>query len=553
MRISFVILLLCLLAGSAFGVVDNWYVSTSGDDTNDGKSWGNAFRTFALVADSIDAGDTVRVNGDHDSVQIIPPTGGTYSLRTVYLDSLYEATGTVGGATISSAEYAPGSWTNSAANIWWIEWTPSVTGVQDANSYKAVNQNDSAIVPRTSKANMIRAGMSYYDQTNDTMWVWLWGDANPNSQTMTLSARPTVYFSDSLIDHVLFQGLKFRMGTVGTVCWNEAADSIFFEHCNIYGQSGGWPDNPGVINGISWDDPPVQFWAQYNTFVACSVSQCYPATGTPPGWVNLSEHHRGAGVLTYGQRYMLIDSCVFFDLPGVMVTFKNKGNTYDDDSDTSANVVRFSEFIGNPVADSGSGGGVTFLCGGWMDSAYGNTFRNMNRAAIHYYIVCDAAGGIFVGNNSFYNCNPDIQYDQQTANHRSADVTSKVYYNFGSLRWLNSPNEEVNFKIGIGSVAEGDSLAAIMSKFEADSNAWHDTSYNFGYAASKTWAEWKGLGFDVNGDSTGTGFNDPANGNFTLVDPTPTMNVFYAGQWWRVKGAVQPVAATRIYAPGVKR
>ena len=534
------LLVVFLFASSAEAIVNTWYVRKSGDDTKDGKSWANAFKTWHSGAvDSAIAGDSVWFGaGRWDTTMIEPPSGGTFSLITTFVDSIYEADGTVGGATISSAEYPGGSWTNSTGSKWWAEWTPTATSIQEANSKKAVNQNDTAMIPRSSVANMTEAGMSYYDDANDTMWVWCWGSVNPNNETMTFSARPSVLMNDSLVDNVLFKGLSFRMGTVGVIAFNQASDSIYFEHCNVYGQWGGWPDNPAVITSVSWQDAPMTHWGYYNTFVACSISQCYPVTGTPPGFETGSEHHRGAGIIAYGQRNFTVDSCVFFDLPAVMITFKNKGNSHSLDQDTSANVVRFSEFIGRPVADSGSGGGITFLCASWQDSAYGNTFINMNRAAILFYQGCESEGGLFIGNNSFYNCSANIRMHEQTTTHRVQDTTSFIRYNYGYERWVGAPNPQGTYEIGIGDI-EADSLVAVFAKFDIDSNGWYSTSLNFGYNASKTWAQWQALGADVNGVNTNPSFADPANGDFTRGGASGEMNLTYGGRTWTIFGATQ--------------
>lgn len=48
-------IILVLLAGSAWAT--NWYVQPTGDDSNDGKTVGNAFKTMEPACDSADAGD----------------------------------------------------------------------------------------------------------------------------------------------------------------------------------------------------------------------------------------------------------------------------------------------------------------------------------------------------------------------------------------------------------------------------------------------------------------------------------------------------------------
>ena len=57
----FALQVLCLLLSGTIVAQTTYYVTTSGDDTKDGKSWGNAFRTLQKAIATTISGDQVWV------------------------------------------------------------------------------------------------------------------------------------------------------------------------------------------------------------------------------------------------------------------------------------------------------------------------------------------------------------------------------------------------------------------------------------------------------------------------------------------------------------
>ena len=551
-----VAILILLLGSSAFS--ETWHVRKAGNDALSGHTWDSAFATWHSGAvDSIGGGDTVMFGaGRYDTTRIdlVDAWGGTYAVPTVFLDSMYDATGNQGaGATISSAQYVT-DWISHSGSIYKSEWNPGARFVYNDWS-QSMAQNDTAMVPRQNLGAVVEAGLFYHD--GDTVWAWLWGDANPSSQTMTITCEPTITVvpGASDADHIQFKGLYLRMGQQAVFLIRAGADSVVLIHCNIDGPAGHTAgENPALIMSRAFPNTgnyDLTDFGTYNRTTACSLSQNYCIDGTYPYFNTVSGEHRGNGLTLYTQHRFTIDSCVFTRLPGFATDFKVT-QWLDNQVDSifvTANVVKFNEIIGLPVYRNdtlvGSAGGSKFFCGGLNDSAYGNTYRNISELVVGLY-NCRAVGGHFVGNNSFYNCDTDIRVHHGPAGDRVPDSTSTFKYNYGAFRAILNKYTGSSFgNAGFWDVDAG-SLVELNATNIFDSNGWYDTvSLNFGYNANYSIAQWQGVGNDANADEADPLFTDPANGDFSRPDTTTAeMNVTYGGKTWTIFGAIQNEAVT---------
>jgi len=531
-----------------------WHISKAGNDSNDGKSWGTAFKTWHSGAvDSMSGGDTLLWGAgrwDTTRIDLTNALGGTYSVPTVFLDSLYEADGTVGGATISSAQHVTG-WTLESGNIYTALWNPGSRFIYQAWS-QSMTQNDKAMVPRYGRDSVVSgngaatAGEGHFHHDGTTIWAWLWGDANPSNETMMITCEPTVTIVPGAndADHIRFIGLSLRMGQQGTIVFRSGADSVRFEHCNLYGPGGQLSgENPSVFMTRAIPNGDYTDYGEYNAVVGCSVSQGYPSAGIYPWFASVGVGHRGDGITLYTQHHFYVDSNVFFDLPGYATSFKvSQWLAQQNETLVTANVFRFNECIGRETVRNdtmfGSGGAIILLCGGLRDSVYGNTIRNMTDPGVMFYEGCESVGGHFIGNNSFYNCMVNFRIHHMIAGHRAPDTTSVIKYNYGTYRWVNSPSAGSEMTAGYWDVY---SLAELAATHDIDYNGWYDTlTYRFGFNASYTWAQWQSIPHDANGKIANPNFIDPARGDFSRPDTSQEMDLFYGGRQWTLWGAWQP-------------
>jgi hypothetical protein len=504
-----------------------YYVSKSGNDTNTGTSWAQAWLTVGKLNTTMVHGDTaIFGTGRWLNSQITPPTGGVFAERTVYACSTLSAA-TQGRTEISSGDSVK-TWVNHSGQIYKARWVP--VSPDAWYSIPCVVQNDSLLFPVSSIAGITGSGMCYFNNANDTLYARFYNDGAATGREILASARPVVCFRAVNPDHILFFGLTFKMGAVATVFFDggTVADSVFFSHCKIMHATDYWNATNGnpanVFAGGNIGD-----FNRYMSFIACTLSSANEME-------EQVTQNSGNGLTVYDSRNMIIDSCYFYGLPGVGVYLKN--GYQSGSSECLGNVVRNSTFNGSVNTTWGQASfrhsGVAFGCNTSRDSLYGNIFEHItgtSSAAIKWNgLDCSVPtnyGGDYVANNTIYDCYRAINFNGSTPQ-AAQYIKYNIGYDFSSTSgWLyfQSTNDQAMTVI--------------------DSNYWYDptaafSSYYAGTAHS--WAQWQAH-YDTHSFNTNPNLNSPTTDDFRRLNAAREMNQTIGGKAYRIFGVAQDTAA----------
>lgn len=538
------ILLACAISLLSNGLwAKTMYVSKDGSATSPYDTWAKAMTTITQLNTSMAAGDTAYFGtGTWLGVTILPPTGGTGADRTVYACSTYSPA-TRGLTIISGGETVTG-WSVHSGSVYKAHWVAGVgNGYYDGGgdpydqSY-TVSQGDSLLYPQSSLANVNAAGEFWHKDAVDSIYAWCYGSVDPSTQTMTASERPAVTLLSETVDHVLFYGLDLKMGKGATIMFRttggdgSGSDSIFFEHCNISRASFAASENPAVVlirgGGATPYDTATGLagYVRWLEFKSCSLNYAV----TLPG---VAVAHAGTGIIVYDGTDITVDSCVFSRLDGDAIEIKN---SYSAPGGVGSRIT-----VKNTKFHNIGGAGMNLYTGPHRDSAYGNIFVN-----------CDG-DGILVGNsnpadpdygdhvfynNTFYQCNNGFSVRPSEGTTTYADYTGQFKYNIIYDRVASPSAEQSTYGRHYEMRNNTDNLV-----MDVDSNQIYEPSGAFEaywVGASRNWAYWQALGYDVQSDTTNPGLNT------TTFETTSagTMNMTYGGRTWTVWGAIQPAAAT---------
>lgn len=509
-----------------------YYVSKSGNDSNNGTSWATAWATVNKVNNTIVHGDTVRFgSGRWLNSMINAPTGANFNQRTVYACSTFSPTSR--GLTIISAGDSVTGWILHSGNVYKAYWNPNPGKYfYDQDAWTMV-QNDTLMIPQSGLSGVNTGGKFYYNPSADTVYVWPYNNGSPDNREMLISARPSVLLNDNA-RHILFYGLTFKMGKQGVVWfYGGRADSVFFEYCKFNFISHAVAENPCLIfaGGHPSDSSG---WRFYDYFKACSIGVAVGVNGTfgtaYDGTTESPMEHRGSGAIFYGMSKTTFDSCVFYNLCGDGIYFKND---FDSPLNTLGSVVKYCIF------DSISSYGIHFGQHIERDSVYGSIFRAIDdhsmSAAIRFGATRANYGDCFLGNNTFYRCGNFIEFLSTLPSYPYKFMYNIFYDKILNDYWVDDNGIEAS------------------SRFISDSNYWYDSSASFSarLSGTKTWSAWQTAGFDVRGRNTNPGLNNPAAGDFSRPSASQEMDVVYGGKTWHQFGAVQnsdtTIAATRIF------
>ena len=546
----FLVICLILMAGLSTAEATTYYARTDGSDGAAGTSWATAWATVGKVNTTIVAGDTVRFGtGRWLGTSLLPPTGGDATHVTVYACSTFTPA-TRGRAVISGGEIVSG-WSVHSGNIYKAAWSPA-TGYYNAGdgekSY-TLSQNDALLNPQTTLANVTEAGEFYHTAgTADTIYAWLWSNADPSSQSMVASARPAFWVKAVNTDYIHCYGLDFRMGKGGTVFFEDigslGSNNVTFEYCNISRAAFMQNENPAVIfvrgnfTNPSYDSTNISDYVRYLSVKSCSIGV---ATAEPTNVLA----HRGSGAIFYDATNIFFDSCAFYNLPGDGVESKNSYASCSPGCIYQQVTMRNSTFK--------TLGGVAYNCytKGDNDSLYGNTVTDA--FALFSYggnTGIPASQHLFVCNNSVYKT-VDLWHVEPPY---ASGVIGVVKYN---AMYDRLSDAEIATKYISGSVMESIirdyrfmTIVSSLTGFgmTCDSNMYYDPSASFSaayplYSTTLNFTQWQAEGYDANGASANPGFSDPANGNFLRSSAANEMNRTYGGTTWTVWGAVQDAAA----------
>lgn len=522
------LLILLLLAVSANATTR--YVSHGGDNS-DGSTWAKAFTSLNHLNAHMTVGDTAKFGvgkwfadrTTHETAIFIP-TGGDASHVTVWSDSTWAASGGVitnyGEDTWNTAIIYGGdsitSWTQvGSTNVWYASRSITSDCWGSDVGWYALTQDDSMLIPLTNGSAVTVEGRLAFASTENRIYAWLWGNANPNNCEMIGACKPVVEFNSNQ-SYCKFYGLTLRVGKGGVVHWMGGATPCsynLFWHCNlsVCGRDDG--DNAAVVQGENRG-----VWSSYNGFVACDLSWAYNANQGGIG---------NAAACIYGMNHLRFDSCTFHHVrQGVY--WKNDGPT--DAPHAVGNVVSNSIFDGDVDNNesregfTGTGGyGIWGAGNGYCDSIYGNIFKDISDLSIYAVYLLDY-GRWFICNNTFYHTTQPMFKGSY-----SPDSTSIFKYNV-----------VYDVTSGYFPLDLGDGVTISM---EIDSNAYYDPTSSFGArgcgsTGTRTWSDWRSTcGYDLNSYNSLFGFNTTT---YALPDTTDlTMNRTYGGQTWTRWGALQ--------------
>jgi len=502
-----IIIFLLTLYVNGFGAT--WYADTAGNNTV-GTSWATAFVAWDSITKYWSGGDTVFAHGKWEDIQIVPPTGGTFSDRTALIGGNGDDNSlVVGGATFYGGKQATG-WTNVSGNIYRCSFSQT-SGVDNLLYYYAV-QDTTALDMVTAYGDLSEG--KYLNQ-NDSLYVYL-NDIggtgyNPDSYTIYCSRKQPINFSHVEAHHTTLYGLECRYGAEHGIKLGESAnsDSVFVEHCIIRycGREGA--NNAAGIATMSNGSSDTTTYNHWNKIVACTISNIYG------GYVD----HR-AGITSYCQQGLICDSNYIEGL-GSGIMYKGSPQY------VSNYLTRYNTIVDCHKA-IGRYGMVK------NDSIYGNVIYSSypDNAGFWAMYYTGSSGRIWFLNNTIYlsgNINSALELGTSSSSKDAADsIIAKYNIIYAS-----------NGSYGVIACAGVDTVMLL------DSNLYY-TSWDFSECSGTISADdWQSdYGFDVHSTFNK---NPGLNANYEPDSLSAwTTSITYGGRTWYGAGAVQTLWETPV-------
>jgi hypothetical protein len=510
------------------------YVRIAGNDGNTGHTWATAWATISKVNSTIVSGDTVRFgSGVWYQSTIVPPMGGHSGLQTIYSCSTY-TTATRGLTTISAGYPFDSTWTVYSGSIYVDDFSAWGSQGSDIDS-RVMTQNDSMLIPKTSTGTMT-AGTCFQDYTNDKVYVWLQGSANPNTSLMVMGIAGDVVVDipsgRTNTNWIKFFGLRLTHGS-SWICHVDAAscDSNTFSNCTMAYWGGYSGHNPGAFTSEQSTMDSATY-AQHNMLQACSLYCGMNESG-----------FQAHGVATYCQHRFIVDSCVIWGC-GNAVYFKDKSAAPQH----YGNTVKYS-VIFNCNADAH----VLWTSAYCRDSVYGNVISGGTSGGIYSestYSNQYLHGYVFIANNTVHRGkHQGIRFNDDTGDFMGTD--NEVKFNIVYACTCTGDQTVMGFFYSTDATQAGydiDSNMYYLNIHGGNANVWR---CSYGGSETDTWASWVSqsrYGFDYYGGVTNVnpGFDSinchPFNlwAGATRTGASPQMNKTYGGRTWTLFGAVQP-------------
>jgi parallel beta-helix repeat protein len=192
----------------------NYYVATSGNDSNSGTSVNAPFKTISQAVNKVVAGDTVFVRGGTYREDVEMVRGGTAALPVRVLPYQSEV------PILKGSDLVTG-WVQHSGSIWkktgWAVNSQQVFVDFDARPDKSLQQIGMPAAhygaweyptPVGSGVSTMTAGSFYWDGYAKTLYVWLRDGSNPNNHVMEASVRQRVFHMAQ--PYVSLRGFSFR-------------------------------------------------------------------------------------------------------------------------------------------------------------------------------------------------------------------------------------------------------------------------------------------------------------------------------------------------------
>lgn len=594
------VLALLLWATPSFAGVARFIDYGLATGSNDGTSWANAYRTCGRVdsliaAGTIVAGDTIVFKPNdtlYDCSISLPARAGNPQVWTLFCDSTFYANKTgahysryscgpnapvlYGGHRVTDDATDPSNaWIQHSGNIYkarWKEKTYTWQFSQGSFVCPLIQNHDSMLVMHEgSVADISAKGECYYDDTKDTIYVWMLGPGagggDPDGTPFILSRASVFHQTDDesttrgwgsvpgtccappwgAASRIKISGLDLRGGSPAVIYQNGASarmDSSIIQHCHLSRGSGQWGQNGSVI----LSDGVGSLTSKNNQVLACSLG--WGGTRTNSGsssWPSGMFTHGGA-ITLYTQEQFKADSCYFYGWAEFGLDYKMDGGAA---TSYRQNRCTYSIFNPNPGSPSWSRHALRMAVKQLRDSVYGCIFVDGDHN-IFYQADGQQSGGAvsndssFVGFNTFYNTG-DFAYVGEFLAARCG-VGHKIMYN---VIHDYRPGAGFNDDIGVFAHNNYPTDGVCVDVFGViDSNAYYDPTSNFtfdkaSYGNSQTITQWRSApSFDVNSIISGSGLlTDPANGDYSPTAAVPTVNITFGGRTWTRYGAIQGASA----------
>jgi len=532
MKLLIIILLLCLpmTAGAT-----TYYVKTAangGSDAANGTSWETAWATVAKVNATISAGDEIRFGaGKWYDVEFIPPTGGSYALRTVYACST-KTTETQGDCIFYGGEIRTGwePWGDFVNDtIYAMAWTGEKGWVCLVDDSLMCPVSDHPTYNNFDVSKLNKRGMYLCDTDSQMIYLRCPTNDDPDNHTVITAHHPVVTFPDpgAYRSHIQFWGLDLRGGSGCVVFLGSPTDSVFFEHCNITRGCGADGSNKGGMFSIAMNDADTSSGSigRFTTVYACSLGHI----ANEPNDTNNSHWFYGHCMTTYAQNYWTNNRVAFYPPHGLGFYVKSKASRTVAITGHTSKYCTFEGTLQSAFQITASTG---------YDSCYGSTFIDCN----HALSLLGTQGTLYEGN--LFVCNNTI-YSSSVRGYVMSDngfnflgYNNKIKYNINSD--MNTGTQEWGFGYD-----ESDSTHTF---FDIDSNLYWDCRDNFRTGGCGTGSafvtNWRGeCGFDLNStlNAVDPAFTDEINHDFSRITFTEWADsIYYGDQWWYTEGQWQP-------------
>jgi hypothetical protein len=518
-------------------LASTYYVRKVGSDTNNGTSWGTAWKTPAKVNTTISGGDTVYFGAGIYRGQLVPKTG-TANDRTCFACSAFVE----GLASIWSSDSMT-TWTQYSGNIYSASFPHQggERGAYDDADPWCVGQIDAVYDTMLTYCSSLSAvnsqGKYYYNISTSTLYVWRFGGGNPQGVSdIEPSMRCVVIFNNGQ-DYNTFWGFKMRYGHRGVVVWDNGtwgADYNSIEHCNLRFAATSSGGNTGVIYSSNAGDRSQQ-GAHHAVIRACTL-------GYGIEWPRGSGHD-GAATF-YSMLDMVIESCFVNISEGTnIVDSIPRGFGIDLKRGNYRCVVRY-----NVVKGFIYEAGIKLHAESVGDSIYGNiVIGNRIRPGVGLSINgLDGLESTFVANNTVYKPLYSGIYIGGVDGSTGTPPNLFKYNIVDSAIYGSYYGGNVGFKNGMEAYCTIDSNMYYLA-----GNVVNGFSINHN---GITWTNWKNTYHfdqhsinDVNPNFANVNASDPWLGFARPNAPTnpPEMNLTYGGRTWTKYGAVQGVVPTQ--------
>lgn len=477
------IFLLCLLFSILFpslGMAATYYVdATDGDDTKDGLSEANAWKTIAKVnSSSFNAGDS-----------ILFQKGEIWRLENLTVDF----SGTEGN------EVTVGAYGSGADPI--ITGTELVTGwtVDSGSRYKASRATATYAILLDGEHP---AGGQYLPEANAAAVTedneWYWDDGDDLLYLYSSGGDPNDVWQSP--------GVEAMVNDYGI--WLYQCSWIIVEDFDVYGCERSALLYDGCSNVIV-QDCELHHGGQYNTQPDATESHVVVFQGNADGnTLRRSKVHHGRlhGVFWYHGDNNVIEDCEVYDNIYSNLDHQSTGGT------ATGNTIRYNKiyFSSSHTVDAAQSvsGNQIFMEGADCDNLY-----------IYANVIFDNDPNID---------HPVIHQDSGT------DPDNIYIYNNTTVGdWAVYSSNQVTIKNNIGYFKSGSS-ASVLIRYSAgtgnktvDGNCWYRASGNLISTNGTTYtvAQWNtyvsATGFDTNGQYADPLFRDEANDDYALAPDSP--------------------------------